>query len=265
MTPISYEVTWLLTPEQCLYAGSKILSGLSDLAHSGFLSLRLSTRLPFAESVGSPICLEVRSVADGQRRKMVLDLHDSGAWFFDTSLNFADIYFKRGFDPLEVAKLAADARAKVVPFGLNYSCLSRAARGALVTNACKNFLRGLLRSPRRRIGKFVEDLKHLKGLPLPEAFEQDPTVPREPTVLFQTRVWPDEGTATDYFSKVNEERVALVRALRRPGRQFPRRRHGRCLRPRILSDGPGGKRHPSLGLCPIDSQDHGRRLYARAA
>ncbi len=214
MTPLSYEVTWLLTPEQCLYSGSKILSGLCDLERAGFLSLRLSTRIPFTEPIGSPICLEVCSAADGRRRKIVLDLHDSGAWFFSNSLAFADVYFKRGFVPSEVSKLPADARAKVVPLGLNYSCLSHGARRTLVAIARKNVLRGLLRSPRRRFRKLVEDLKHLKGLPQPEAFEQDPTAPREPTVLFQTRVWPDEGTATDYFSQVNVERVALVRALR---------------------------------------------------
>jgi hypothetical protein len=205
-----YEVTFWVTPHLNLYHASKVISGLCELAREGFINLR-TTRPPIPVD-GFPLCLEVRSCS-GKKKRLMLDLLDHGDRFFPEAFATADIYFKRSYHPADIAKLPPDAQTKIVPFGLNFACINRAARGQFIKLAFKKHTSPVFRSPWKKLRLLLRDLNLLRGLPPASSFEQNPLAPREATVLFQTRVWPPEETTED-LDKINHERVSLVRSLK---------------------------------------------------
>jgi hypothetical protein len=63
-------------------------------------------------------------------------------------------------------------------------------------------------------------LREFLFLPDYRIFEQGPDVRVEPLVLFQTRVWEPEESSED-LAKINEERVAMIRMMRKAfGQRF---------------------------------------------
>jgi hypothetical protein len=216
---IRYDVTWLLTPNQDLYHASKVLSGLCDLRRAGVITLRFTQRLPFPETRGASVLLEVRSRAAGQTRRLAIDLHDRSGYQLDEAwLAWADVTAKRSYHAPDLDHLPSALRAKIVPFGLNHGCLGRSARLTYASVATRLLGRNLSRSTERtlrgKMWKYFDDLRFLRGLPETREFEQPAETPSDGTILFQSRVWPPEDSE-DNLAEVNLERAELVRALRR--------------------------------------------------
>jgi hypothetical protein len=212
MTHKPYEVTLWVTPRSNIYLGSKVISGLCELARDGFLILRTTKRPSPVEPDDCSMCLEIHSPA-GEMKRIFIDLLDHGDHFYPNGFTFADVYFKRSYHPLDIAKLQPEAQAKIVPFGLNFPCVSRSKRGIFLSIVWKKFTSHLFRSPFKHLGTLAKDLNFLRKIPSAAAFEYDCSSPRDATVLFQTRVWPPEESTEDLL-KINNERVALVRSLR---------------------------------------------------
>jgi hypothetical protein len=143
-------------------------------------------------------------VSDGTRDiKIAIDLADQRDLFHMPELDPVDLYFKRSFHAPAVQRLAPELAHKVRPFGLN-------TPGADMRTSAR-ILAARLRTGRSS-GELATDARHLLALPPPSAFECPPERPARLQVLVQTRLWP--GQDVDVLA-VNEERAALIRALRR--------------------------------------------------
>jgi len=157
------------------------------------------------------IVAEIERVADGARRRVCFDIHDRGYLFSEVELRASDVYFKRSHDAPEVAKLEAEARRKVAPFGPIFGPGNRSAILPL--------LAGWVRYAAARPKRAKESLRHLSDylrLPGTRDFERAPDPDLLPRVLLQTRLWMEsEVTGAPFASEINEERVGVVRALRK--------------------------------------------------
>lgn len=142
---------------------------------------------------------------------LAIDLDDDHRVASTQAVEGVEMYFKRSLSQRTyAASLSRAARAKIRPFGLNNPAI-RPGTTLRILGA------RLFTGPTFRT--FATDARQLLALPAPAAFECDPATPAEPLVFFQTRLWP-AGDDDDVRS-VNEERVALVRALRGAfGRRF---------------------------------------------
>jgi hypothetical protein len=141
--------------------------------------------------------------------RMAIDVMHQRDLFDRDALQNVDLYFKRSPWPEEVQKLPPELRGKVRPFGLNNPAIS--------TGAAIRLLGSRMRSA-RSVRDFAVQARQLFALPSPEAFERSPDQPTEPLVLFQTRLWDSDEPQV---LAINEQRVQLVRALRRVlGRHF---------------------------------------------
>jgi hypothetical protein len=118
-----------------------------------------------------------------------------------------DHYLKRAYFPPEAERLALQTRARLAPFGFNYGC--RSTRSTLRTLAAIGGAIALTgRGGLDRLRQFVR-------VPTAPVFEQAPSVPVQPRVAFQTRLWAPGEVPPDEVEPLNTERVAMVRALKR--------------------------------------------------
>ncbi len=152
--------------------------------------------------------LSVAPAGGGSERRAFVDLSDHSDRFALPMLRWADVYLKRSLYRPDAEHLEPDLRAKLAPFGLNYACRSGGNLWRLARTFGPRFVAAGLRGYRAVRG-------HL-ALPTVAAFEQEPDAAVEPTVMFQTRIWEahEFPPGSDEADRVNEERVALVRALR---------------------------------------------------
>lgn len=189
-----YEVTAVLTSSTSVQEFSKVFEGLSGL--HGSRKIRLWIVPTSAQSVPRVLRLDVTN-REGARRTVAIDLADDVEVLDPGLLGTADVYFKRSFSPTL-------APSKIRPFGLNNPAIR--PRTALAVISAR------LRTG-RNLHELAVDARQLFALPSPRAFEHRPTEPAQPLVLFQTRLW--EPSAEDQQrGKINDERAALVRALR---------------------------------------------------
>ena len=183
-------------------------TGLSALAQRGRVSLRIRRPSAGERSLTADpltVCLRVLGPR-GRRRLFAIDLRDQSDVFSTDLLERCDVYLKRSHFPPDVAALPDLLRAKVEPFGLNYACRTRASTRRLV----RNHAAGLIRLGRAGLAQLYQFLV----LPLVSEFEQAPDGPREPTILFQTRLWEPHDTAAGECESINGGRIALIRALK---------------------------------------------------
>ena len=200
MTP---RVTVYISPDHDLYHTSLLLSGFCALEARGDLTLayvqpRGADRWLTSDAV--VVCFDLEGCG-----RMAVDLRD-GEGVSGPILDRVDRYFKRAFFPPELERLPPNLSAKMQPFGLNF--------GLRTTRSTVRLLRaiGATLALRGRAG--VHKLRQLLWTPGPEAFEQEPDVPVEPAVAFQTRLWTAEEVPADEVEPLNSGRVAMVRALK---------------------------------------------------
>ncbi len=201
--------------DQDLYHASKIYTGLFALQEQAKVRV---TRAPCPEPRIEPWVVPLEVSRGSSTRRCAIDLHDRSDLFSSEGLARADRYFKRSYHAGDVAQLPAPLRDKVVPFGLNYGCRGRSSTRWLLQwlgpAAAVRLARSALFS-RPRLEMEWQQVKTFLTLPDAREFEQGPDVAVDPVVLFQTRVWPPEEVYPDDPVALNEERCALVRALRR--------------------------------------------------
>jgi len=220
----------LLSPNQSIYHASYVLSAFAALRKAG---RRIGICLDPSVDPAIP-----RLRIDGTL--YALDLHDSDARYCSSSLAVCDIYAKRSYD---AAKVPAVHHARVVPFGLNYACRSLRSTFSLA--------RILAAHPTSALTMHFGPYIHL---PAPEEFEWSADQPADPLILFQTRVWPEDGLgAGDTIENVNGVRVTLIRELRKA---FGNRFHGG-----LVPDEIALKHYPDL----VASLPHRRGRYIAAS
>jgi len=200
----------LLDSSQVFY----VYTALLELAETGYLSLSWDAR---SKVENYTIVAEFERLADGTRRRICFDIHDRGYLFSRAELEKSDVYYKRSHDAAEVARLEPEFRRKILPFGPIFGPGNRSAPLSLFA--------GWIRYAARRPGKAKESLQHLSDylrLPVTHYFERPPGQSLPQRVLLQTRLWVDsEVTAAPFAAEINEERVAIVRALRNAlGKRF---------------------------------------------
>ena len=221
------------------YHASKLLCGMDALERDGLIRFRIecSTQCPIA-------ALRLRvDLPDGSSRLIGIDLSDHSDHFDPELLAVCSTYLKRSFHRPDVEKLPMQAAARVRPYGLNHACTTRRSN-ARVARAF------LLDQPLSGLVASLQVARYLTALPAVSAFEQDPHVALEPTIVFQTRVWEaEEVDGEAEAEQINEQRVCMVRALRKA---FGERFRGGLMPTRLAL-----ARYPAE-ISPIPSR---RRLY----
>lgn len=206
--PAEYRVSVSLLPllesTQVFYLYTAFL----ELAEAGFVDLSWDARSQVEDYT---IVVEMERASDGEKRRVCFDIHDRSYLFSKAELQASDVYFKRSHFPPDVEKLEPAARAKVAPFGPIFGPGSRSGMLSL--------LAGWLRYAAARPKRAKDTLKRLSDylrLPQTRDFERKPDHDLPPKVLLQTRLWMEsEVTGAPYAPEVNEERVGVVRALRK--------------------------------------------------
>jgi hypothetical protein len=197
-----------------LYHCAKIFTGLDALVRRGLLRLQVKVD---QESPTRVLFLDALALDTNARRLLGFDLSDHSTFLCAAGLAQCDVYFKRNLYRPHTEGLLPEQRSKIVPFGLNYACAGRASRAWVLGRWCCGVAKTLRRSPRdgvSRLRRWLGELWEYARLKDAAAFEQDPDAFLLPAVLFQTRVWPPEKT-TENLDRINEERVALIRTLRK--------------------------------------------------
>jgi hypothetical protein len=199
----------------------------------------------------------------GRAIKVCFDLFDGGKIISPDGLEKADVYFKRSYDPAVVETLEPGERAKVKPFGLNFGCLGDADKDIARRTVIERRLREAVGTPLSRDEwkfrtKLIISAVSPPGLPGPvgrflipreSAFRAGSGTRRQETVLFQPRIYAPEGAARALnILDLNEQRVRLVRALRRHfGHRFvggvPRNRFAEAYCPDCLTTFPDDQWH----------------------
>lgn len=202
-----YAVTAVLNSDSSVQELSKIFEGLERLRRRGVV--RYSVQSSGSASGWSTVILLGVRASSGADRTVAIDLMDQAELIDFESLQLADLYFKRSFNPRKLQNLAPELARKLRPFGLNNPAISTSAAIRVLTSRTRavHSIRGL-----------AADARQLLALPPQTAFERAPNQRTEPLVLFQTRLWDSEEPDV---AAINEQRIQLVLTLRRAlGRHF---------------------------------------------
>jgi hypothetical protein len=215
------QVTCYVDASQNLYAFSKLHTGLCLLAAGGEIDLRFA---PPPE--GRRFCCEEGLTAfmmrpeSGEERLAGIDVYDRGDVFGRELLERCDVYFKRSYYPAEISRLPARWQSKIVPFGMNYACHTAGNYWRAIGGPVFGHLRrAVLGGP----GAAKHALLQILMIPRYKLFEQEPSAPLRPEIVFQTRVWTQADCSPEPAEPLNESRAALVRALRK---SFPKHFRG---------------------------------------
>jgi hypothetical protein len=219
MRPARYDVIIYLSWRHSLYTMSKVLAGLMRAEGIRYRFARAQEMVdPSFSADPHALLVGVFEPSTGRRALACIELWDANNYFARAALDRCDVYFKRSFHPARVSELPSHLRDKVVPFGLNYCCCDARTKGTLVCHRGMRLLPASLRSPLEVVSWAKEDVNPFKQFllsPAPDAFEIMPDKPAEPVILLQTRLWEPGGTDAAHLERINEERVALVRLLRK--------------------------------------------------
>lgn len=203
------------------YYFSSVVAGLIELEAAGRIDLAFS--YPWSRNARKPqnsdvaLWMEVEDCTKGVARSVVIDIQDQSYYFHPERLRACDVYFKRSFHAPDVRKFPEEDRGKVRPFGLHYLCRSRSDRALsrrVMAHYVSNYLRpqALYRSARQFYSS-ISLFRATHDCPFIDEFESSPATPLRPVVFFQTRAWTIRTSDEDLHA-VNEERAALIRALK---------------------------------------------------
>lgn len=194
-------------PSHDLIHTSLVLSGFCALAEQGAFTLRYHHPRSAADRwLVSDAVVIVFDVHDAGSRRIAIDLRD-GEGLSRPIIDRVDAYFKRSYFPPEHDSVPAELAAKIRPFGLNYPCRTARSTARLLARI------GGAMALSGRPG--LQRLKQYLLTPAPSAFEQAPTAVVQPLVAFQPRLWTEHEVAAGESGLLNEERVTLVRVLKR--------------------------------------------------
>lgn len=208
---------------------SQVFAGLYDLHAAKEVELEFCATPNRAYS--EHLLFSEVTAAGRQIRRVCFDTRD-GVIIDRAALEHTDVYFKRSYANIELSQLSADARAKVLPYGLNYACSADSQLRSLAfakqlvsyerTDAAHKG--GPLRSMRRLLGYPVRwlrgqtiEVNASSPLRYPD-FEATADAETRNAVIFLTRLWcPSErpSVESDRRREMNEMRIAIVRTLRK--------------------------------------------------
>jgi hypothetical protein len=216
---VRYKVVLHISPYH-LYDCGKIYSALCELEKRKYIELRLQASddavgLSYSD-VG--VWIVVEDEESGDTRQLYIDLFDRSDQFSLECLRHCDLYMKRSYHGQDTGVLPDFLKSKVVPFGLNHFC--RSLRGAvrIMPALLNQYCREWTRHPSKMFDPEAAgliDLKHYLLGSDPSSFELSPQAEKDQTVVYQPRLWSQEETEPDNAEALNEQRVELVRALRR--------------------------------------------------
>ncbi len=190
---------------------TQVIAGLDTLEAAGEIKLRFATVREPPALASHGLLLDA---SGGQR--VVFDLIDSPRRFDEVALRQVDYYFKR----MHVSEhLPRAATAKIIPYGPNYSVMSRSIAVSTIVRPllwrslpeAKRVVRALIGAPFRDHGAFRGIDTEISSGPI------------EPNgrVLFLARAWDPSASEVKSDPKaqedryaVNQERALLIRMLR---------------------------------------------------
>lgn len=207
---------------------SQIYAGLYALAKQNIISFEIIEKKPSFFDNSFVLCIFLEDKSIGLEKVLCFDMHDSYKINSEKKLNICNFYFKRSYCEEYIFSLDKEKIAKIKPYGLNYYC-----RAIEETDIIKR----LLISNRERsvggdfkkliLGNIKESIMHLllksgiRLLHLKPVTDEDilvePSVPAEPVVFFQTRLWTSQdcpNLTQKNLDEINLMRVETVRALK---------------------------------------------------
>jgi hypothetical protein len=199
-----------------------VFAGLSELAASGRIDLRYTSRRP---PPGRGPWIEVVDRENKQSWTVSIDTIDQAYLNSFDRCSTADVTFKRSFSSESVERLPTEIGSRVAPLGFICEGRSGHERGALkywVAQLRSMGIGGVARAPRKALRSTVTKFwlavgrtRPARGLPpLLTALEAAPK-PSAPRVLFQVRAWePHLGENPSDREQVNQERAQTIRALK---------------------------------------------------
>jgi hypothetical protein len=242
-----YSVRCFVHPFQNLYHLSHVYSGLLAVAKDGAARVTLELSQRNDDHALDPYALfaEVVDSRAGDGRKTVFDMYDASNVFAMNALERCDVYFKRSYHPPDLGPLSAKSKAKVVPFGINYSCQTPEATLRLLSALLPDWTLRVFKSP-------LKTLRGLDGAGVPafltsphvSRFEQPPDRPLRRSVHFENRVWERQAGMPDSLESVNRMRVEISRLLKK---EFGASFHGGIVQTKYASR-----------YCPTDLSPHSR-------
>ncbi|MFQ5470378.1 MAG: glycosyltransferase [Gammaproteobacteria bacterium] len=122
---MTYDIT--LFPNTLSPWFSQVYAGLYDLQRAGKADISLSTRFKYPQLVdATSLAIEVKEKATDRTLRILVDLNDNRNLSVPSVTDWFDVIVKRSFHPPTLEKLPEKARNKIIPYGLNFNCGSRA-------------------------------------------------------------------------------------------------------------------------------------------
>lgn len=206
MRPSSLSIVVYVSPGHDLIHTSLLHTGFCELALRDAIAIRYR-RPPAADAwlAGDPIvvCFDIEGPTP---LRVAVDLRD-GEGISSPIIDRVDRYLKRAFYRPEVDRLPPHHAVKLAPFGLNFPCRNGASSWRLLQTI------GLPLAAEGKAG--LSRLRQYLLTPPISEFELDPSVPVSARVIFQTRLWTQQEVAPGEAEPLNQERLAMVRALKR--------------------------------------------------
>ena len=212
-----YSITVYFDPHQNLWADCYLYAGLCALSASDEIDLTFRPLRHRTEPIVT--VLEVRNITG--KRVIAFDHYDRADCFNPAVLELCDVYYKRSYHEPAVLERAQPLHEKVRPYGLVFPCHIAGSRSRVLRALALPYVLGAVRIV-NRLQFDYRGLHSFLASPDLNHFVYQPQEPHERVVSFQTRLWTP-GDTTDDADEVNNERVAIVRALRK---SFGPRFHG---------------------------------------
>lgn len=213
----AYVIRWFVSPAHRLELSHSLIAGIGALTRTGALSLILEP-LRSTSSMEGILRWNVRETGQGQERKIALEEFDRNDLFDHSTLREVELYFKRNYCPDALLALPKESRSKILPSGILFGCFTNGSRklsgkAALTSLSAELGTYGVRRLS-SALKRLVFNAEHILGYLNVSALEHRPSDPLHSRVVFQTRIWPGEPGPKVDRRKVNDQRVAIVRALR---------------------------------------------------
>jgi hypothetical protein len=193
----TYDVRVELAASTSVQEFSKVFEALAALQGTGDIRLRIDAVR--ANPPARVLRLTLRNES-GREKAIAIDIADDPGFVDRSALDATDLYFKRSLTPA-----TPKSSGKIRAFGLNNPAINPATALRILKRRV---------ATGRGLAELTRDARQLFALPTPRAFEVPPSVPAEPLVLFQTRLWSPDTTDQDR-EEINHERILLIQTLRR--------------------------------------------------
>ena len=215
---------------------SLVYAGLYELQAAGVIELVLDASL-LGQTEGRSMhfataLLQVEDSKSAKSRRLAFDFNDGCQLLSPELLSTADTYFKRSYRMSTINQLPETERTRVRPFGLHYACTSPTQSLRQRWQLLREYQRSVLPSTKsykkssalRSSAKSTLSLAFAKYWksncpsnlpPLIKELECEPTDATQSVIFYRTRVYGPTSVNAELGAAENENRVAVIRALKR--------------------------------------------------